>query len=680
MPDDFHVEMASFDFAALAGNDRDIVVVVDAQGLVLSCSASIEHILGYHVTEVTGRNFFDSIHPSDCPTPTQTNSQIDMLDAVTAVAVRFRHANGSWIAFEIFSHNRLASDGVVVLTARNITERRRLESARRDNEERFRALASAAPVAIFMCAEDGYCDFVNNEWTVLSGQSTTDALGKGWQPLLGIGGFERIRYASPDDSGKLELNVNRTDGQIRRVLARWSWLADPKGLRHNAVLTFEDITERKALEAQLSHQATHDALTGLPNRLFINEHLRSMLTRARITNHCVGVVFCDLDRFKSVNDRLGHEAGDRLLNAVATRLLHSLKPTDLVGRFGGDEFIIIRVEATVGHVNDQLEHDIRAAFVEPFDIGLGRTQRCDTSLGLAWSDDDSTPESMLRDADMAMYRAKALGRGRSEEFDATLRESALDRIALENDLPGAAARGELVLHYQPIVDIDGTGPCSVEALVRWNHPTRGQLSPDGFISLAEETGVISEIGEWVLRQACRDVRAIDDLSVNVNVSGKQILDERLAERFQMIMTEEHFPATRLVVEITESVLMTDVGHTVRTLSELKALGVRIAVDDFGTGYSALSYLSMFPIDSLKIDKSFVQGLGRTSGDKDIVQAILALASSLQLHTTAEGVETQGQLEQLQALACDSAQGFLLHRPMTIDMLRAFRHTSVAVGN
>jgi diguanylate cyclase (GGDEF)-like protein/PAS domain S-box-containing protein len=673
------VSRRHFDFESLSGNDRDIAIVIDAAGTILAGSASIEKILGHVTAEAIGRNVLEFLHPDEL------NEAAGLLEiaeeiygTVPCLDLRVLHADGSWVPFEILPHNRLPEEGILILTGRNVSERIRLEAERQANEERFRALASAAPVAIFMCTEDGDCDFVNSEWTALSGQPVAQALGKGWQPLLGADGFQRIRNANPEDSGKLELDVRRIDGSYRRVLARWAWLPDVQGGNHNAVLTFEDITERKALEAQLSHQATHDALTGLPNRIIINEHLRTALVRAQSLGHRVGVVFCDLDRFKAVNDRLGHEAGDRLLCAVAARLNRSMRATDLVGRFGGDEFIVIRVEAANDHHSEELERDIRAVFADPFDIGSGRAQRCDTSLGLAWSDHDSTPESLLRDADMAMYRAKALGRGRSEEFDSTLRQSALDRIALENDLLLAVQREELVLHYQPIVDISGSGLCSVEALVRWNHPTRGQLSPDGFISIAEETGVISEIGEWVLRRACRDLQPFDDLTVNVNVSGRQMLDLEMAERFAEILKEERFPASRLVVEITESVLMTDVNHAIRTLDSLKALGVRIAVDDFGTGYSALSYLSMFPIDSLKIDKSFVQGLGRTSGDRDIVQAILALANSLDLHTTAEGVETQGQLEQLQALACDTAQGFLLHRPMTIDKLQALQAANLVV--
>ncbi len=666
-----------FDFEALSGNNRDIAIVIDALGVILSASNSVKTILGHEVHNSVGRNVMEFLHPDEVAVAVSLlDAAEELYGTVSTLDLRVLHADGSWIPFEILPHNRLPQEGVLVLTGRNVTERIRIDEERRANQERFRALASAAPIAIFMCTEDGNCDFVNNEWSVLSGQSIEEALGKGWQPLLGDGGFEKIRQAAPEDSGKLELDVIRTDGMLRRVTARWAWLPHLLGARSNAVLTFEDITERKALEAQLSHQATHDALTGLPNRIIINEHLRTSLTRVKETNYRVGVVFCDLDRFKSVNDQLGHDAGDRLLAAVASRLNRMMRPTDLVGRFGGDEFIVIRVEKDNATLRADLEHEIRVVFADPFDIGSGRPQPCDTSLGLAWSVVDSTPESLLRDADMAMYRAKALGRGRSEEFDANLRQSALDRLELERDLLLAVARDEFVLHYQPIVDIRGSGLSSVEALLRWNHPTRGQMSPDGFINIAEETGAIIEIGEWVVRQACRDLQPHPDLTVNVNVSGRQMLDVTLAETIRQILEQERFPPERLVVEITESVLMGDVDNAVLTLESLKRLGIRIAVDDFGTGYSALSYLSMFPIDSLKIDKSFVQGLGRTTGDREIVQAIVALANALDLHTTAEGVETQGQLEQLQALSCNTAQGFLLHRPMTIENLRVLQlHSS-----
>jgi diguanylate cyclase (GGDEF)-like protein len=477
----------------------------------------------------------------------------------------------------------------------------------------------------------------------------------------------------------MDLKLHGHNGQHRSIIGRWSALFDTEGQRTGFVGTMEDVTERKTLEERLVHQATHDSLTGLPNRVILNEHLALSLARAKRTNERIGVIFCDLDRFKIVNDSLGHETGDRLLKAVARRMGSALRETDVVGRFGGDEFVVLVTGPDDSAIRDAADR-LQAVFAKPFDIGLGRPYASSGSIGIALSTPESTPETLLRDADVAMYRAKERGRGRAEEFDERLRARALDRLALISDLPDALANNELVLLYQPIL---GTPQCqlvSVEALVRWDHPTRGRLSPDVFIGLAEETGLILPIGDWILERACLDLLPADNVMLNVNLSALQVTDPGLVERIATALERTGFPGSRLMLEVTESVLMHNVEKTVETLHHLKALGVSIAVDDFGTGYSSLNYLSSFPIDSLKVDRSFIQGLGfHAENDKEIVRTVIALAHSLGLTATAEGVETDVQLTSLRLLGCDFVQGYLFDEPVTLEALRSNWMTNPALS-
>jgi diguanylate cyclase (GGDEF)-like protein/PAS domain S-box-containing protein len=663
--------VANYDFVRFAGNALDVAIVIDGTGLILAASSSAVPLLGYAIDAAIGRNVVEFVHEEDFDTAAQLLSVAAEIAGTTrSVDIRILHHDGSWIAHEVLPLNLLSSDGIIVLTCRNITERRRVESERLADELRFRALATSVPIAIFRLTNDGSCEFVNERWTELTGQPLQDAVGSGW--IRSIDRKDQLKLVGIQtgsaDSGVLDLALYGQNGLRKSVIGRWAALFGPDGNRIGFVGTMEDVTERKTLEERLVHQATHDALTGLPNRLILNEHLALSLARAKRTNEQVGVIFCDLDRFKIVNDSLGHETGDRLLKAVARRMSTALRETDVVGRFGGDEFVVL-VSGPDESAIREAANRLQAIFVEPFDIGLGRPYASSGSIGIALSTPESTPETLLRDADVAMYRAKERGRGRAEEFDERLRARALDRLALMSDLPHALANNELVLLYQPIL---GTPACeifSVEALVRWDHPTRGRLSPDVFIGLAEETGLILPIGDWILEQACRELLPVNGVMLNVNLSSLQVDDPGLVDRVAAALERTGFPGSRLMLEITESVLMQNVEKTVETLRGLKALGVSIAVDDFGTGYSSLNYLSSFPIDSLKVDRSFIQGLGfHAESDREIVRTVIALAHSLGLRATAEGVETDAQLAALRLLGCDFVQGFLFDEPVTLDAL------------
>ena len=451
-----------------------------------------------------------------------------------------------------------------------------------------------------------------------------------------------------------------------------------------------DVTKRTAIEQKLKHQAFHDSLTGLPNRALFMDRLGHALARSNRREPPVhsrtAILFLDLDRFKIVNDSLGHDVGDQLLKTVAERLQGSLRPGDTAARLGGDEFTVLLedvsdVNAAI-HVAERIAMELQA----PLTLN-GQEVFATTSIGITISGDGTdTPDDLLRDADVAMYRAKSKGRSQYEVFDPEMNARALERLNLETDLWQAVERGELRVYYQPKVRLETGTICGFEALVRWQHPRHGLVSPADFIPLAEETGVILPIGNWVLREACRQARVWQDtrpdsepLQMAVNLSARQLSQPNLTESVALILEETGLDPHRLKLEITESVVMGDAESSIRTLRELKALGVQLAIDDFGTGYSSLSYLRRFPVDTLKIDRSFINNLGSNVEDTEIVRAIISLAQTLKLEVTAEGIETQAQATELAGLSCDWGQGYHFARPLPADAISALLESNDATA-
>jgi diguanylate cyclase (GGDEF)-like protein len=429
-----------------------------------------------------------------------------------------------------------------------------------------------------------------------------------------------------------------------------------------------DISERKRFESELAHQATHDALTGLPNRVLLLDRLEQALQRARRHHKRVAVLFLDLDRFKVVNDSLGHSVGDRLLVSIAERLGTVVRPGDTIARFGGDEFVVLCEDLETQADAVAVAERVNAVISGPFEIDDAEVF-VGVSIGIAFPDDiEAEAGTLIRDADAAMYRAKERGRARYEVFDNQMRASAVDRLDIENALRRAQERRELRVFYQPIISLDTGAITGVEALIRWEHPERGLLNPIEFIQIAEETGLIVPMGAWVLDHACRQIMRwqaqipdLGPLKISVNLSGRQLGHPNLVADVKAIITETHINPSQVELEITESVLMDDVEMSEDTLGQLKKLGVKLVVDDFGTGYSSLSYLRRFPVDVLKVDRSFVDGLGTDPSDSAIVTAIITLAHTLGLRAVAEGVETDTQLAELRNLSCDMARG-LPHGP------------------
>ena len=473
---------------------------------------------------------------------------------------------------------------------------------------------------------------------------------------------------------EMEERVIWPDGQVR-TLASWGEIVvDDEGRPARMVGICWDITDRKKMEEQLVHEALHDRLTGLPNRALFVDRLAQAVPAQDRGRGAPAVLFLDVDRFKVINDSLGHEAGDEVLVELARRLSALMRPGDTVARFGGDEFVVlcqdIQHPAEAMHVADRLIAGVSGPVaVTGADIVLS------VSVGISVS---SSPEDrasdLLRDADAAMYRAKRDGRDRCVLFADAMRAEALARLETEVELRRAVSEDQLRLHYQPVIDLATGLVVGVEALLRWQHPSRGLVMPGEIVEIAEETGLIVPIGEWVMREACDQLSAWDrdtardtpnvapHLTMAVNLSGVQLGRVDLVRRVADVLDGSGIDPSRLSLEITESVLMRDAEEALGMLRDLKALGVRISVDDFGTGYSSLTYLKRFPVDVLKIDRSFVDGLGTDADDLAIVQAILALAASLGIDTIAEGVETHVQAQVLRDLGCQRAQGFLLGRP------------------
>ncbi len=437
--------------------------------------------------------------------------------------------------------------------------------------------------------------------------------------------------------------------------------------------------EREAAElagVEIEHLAYHDALTGLPNRPLFIDRLIVALAQADRSGQNLAVLFLDLDRFKDINDSLGHSVGDALLKAVADRVRRCVREGDTVARLGGDEFTLLIPKVEGVEDAAKVAQKVIETLKIPFMIA-DRELFVTTSIGMSlYPADGLDPETLLRNADTAMYRAKEQGRDNYQLYAPAMNARALERLALENMLRRALLQNELVLHYQPLIDLRARSVAGVEALIRWQHPELGLLSPAHFISVAEVSGLIIPIGQWVLRTACKQIRTWQkrtghNVSISVNLSARQFQQPDLVEEIRAALDETGIKPSSLELEITESNAMQNAENTIRLLKELKALGVRIAMDDFGTGYSSLNYLKRFPIDTLKLDKMFVQDIATDKSDAAIVSAVILMAHSLELKVVAEGVETEEQLAFLEAQHCDRIQGYLFSAPLTPDELEAY---------
>src|SRR5688572_312359 len=558
-------------------------------------------------------------------------------------------------------------------------------AALRESELRFRSAFNYAPIGIALVSPAGKWLKVNHALCNILGYDADEFLRSDFQSMI-----------FPDDlsitlvklqallSGKIsncQMEQRYVHKLGRTVWTSWSVSAagDVQSQNANLIFQLQDITGRKLAEQKLQHEATHDALTGLPNRAYFMTRLTEALQVSKREHaHNVSVLFIDLDRFKIVNDSLGHIMGDRLLVAISKRLRECMRPADTVARLGGDEFTIL-VEGThdLPEVTKIAER-IQEEFKLPFQIA-GNEIYSSASIGILHaSDTHSTSEEMMRDADTAMYQAKRSGKARHEIFDENMYAVARETLQLETDLRKAIEKNEFSVLYQPIIALDTDEVVGIEALARWDHPEFGKISPQKFVPLAEEIGWIDALGEQVMRKACTQIRGVfkeiektHDIKLSVNLSCKQFARHNLVERIAQVLEETNFPPDRMKLEITESVFFEYQDRAIDMLNHLRGLGIETDIDDFGTGYSNLGYLVRLPIATLKIDRSFVGMLSDAGANREVIRTIILLARNLGIKVIAEGIETEAQRDELRDLGCDFGQGYFFARPMTAQHFKLF---------
>ena len=579
-------------------------------------------------------------------------------------------------AFFVLGASAAAVGSWAITERSNLAGRRELEAS----ERRFRALIENSTDVILMFDEHGRTLYVSPANEAMLGYPAAERLGTDGFGDVHPDDLERAYgvlaelVTRPGITVRVELRLRHREGHYLWVEGAATNMLDDPAV--GAIVgNFRDIDDRKRLEAELAHQAFHDSLTGLANRALLVDRIEHALSRRKPER--VGLLFLDIDDFKTVNDALGHEAGDEILRSVARQVVAAIRPGDTASRLGGDEFAVLLEELpdaeTAYEVGTRLLEVVRT----PVEIA-GTLIAVNASVGVVIAGEGDDVSALIRNADLAMYRAKGDGKARLEVYEAGMHAAAVERIGLKADLRRAVEADEFVPHYQPIVELATGEIVGVEALARWEHPDRGLVPPVAFIGLAEETGLIVDIGGAILRQACRDAAGWGT-SVSVNVSARQIHTPEFIDEVRAALSDTGLPAESLVLESTESVLIEDADRAAEMIGALRALGVHLALDDFGTGYSSLSYLERFPVDAVKIDKSFVDPLvSDRHGASPLISVILHMAEVLGLVVTAEGIEEQVQFEQLRRMGCQRGQGYLFAKPMPADDFADHLHKSVQV--
>ncbi|WP_161539659.1 sensor domain-containing protein [Paramagnetospirillum kuznetsovii] len=642
----------------------------------IECNNAAVRFLGYSSkTELT------DIHPSKLSPEFQPDGQTSFAKAEKMMQtamdkgihrfewVHTRADSSEFLAEVTLSAITLQGCPAIYCTWRDITERKQAEAEMQLAASVFHTTQEG----ILITDGNGIILSVNPAFTEITGYAADEAVGKTprllkshhhdkqfyaelWRSLVSTGGWQG------------ELWNRRKSGEAYLEWLTISAIRGDDGRYNRFVSVFTDVTELRRKDEQIRHQAYHDALTGLPNRALLGDRLEHAIEIAQREGRQVAVLFLDLDRFKVVNDSLGHQEGDKLLQSTALRIQDAVRRSDTVGRLGGDEFIVILSDFEDTTEVAQVAEKIITSLSLPHDLA-GHAVHSSTSIGIAvFPQDARDSNGLLMNADVAMYQAKAAGRGTYRFFDPSMTQRAVERLEMEASLRRAMENGEFQLFYQPKIHVPTGEVCGAEALIRWRKPDGTLVSPGDFIPVAEETGLIVPIGYWVMEEACRQVAqwrqaGLPPITVSVNLSVRQFRDLDLVDRVQAILNQAGIPGTAIEVELTESAVMESPEKAIITLRQIRDLGLRVSVDDFGTGYSSLAYLKRFPISTIKIDRSFVSDLGTDPEDAAIVQTIIGLARTLKLDVVAEGVETDTQLAFLSEMGCAVVQGFYYSRPV-----------------
>ncbi len=680
-------ESGELRFRTLVQHASDIIIVTDPVGRLLYVSPSFERLLGRSARSFNDRSAREIIHAGDLANLRDVSADDPSADQERRGEIRLRTAAGDWKWFEATVTNHLddPSVGGIVANLHDISERKQAEEELQKAHELFRSAFEHAPIGMAMSDLSSRILGANPAYARIVGRQLDELMGMNVSELT-----------HPDDRHATEVNVRRLvrgecenfqlekrylrpDGQEVWGSVNVSGVRDEAGAPLYLIAQVEDVTERRALRERLAHAAIHDPLTDLPNRVLFMDRLEAALKRTSRNGRRTAVIFVDLDRFKIVNDSMGHAEGDKVLKAVSDRFRKVIRPWDTVARFGGDEFVVLFEDIEDDRTALRATNRLAKVLEDPIELTEGPVH-VTASFGVALSHGhEDIAEDLLRDADAAMYRAKEGGRSQIQIFDRSDRPSLIDGLQLRHELHEAVVHDQFRLYYQPIVGVTSGQLVAVEALVRWQHPQRGLLLPGEFLSVMEESGLIISLGRWVLEEACRQRAAwepdgrrlgskVGPLRVNINLSPRQLVEPGFVELVEEVMSTCRIPFDWINLEITEGALATDIEATVRALTELRELGCHLSVDDFGAGFASLGYLSSFPVETLKIDRRFTSGLGIRAEDETIVESVIVLARKLGLTCIAEGVETEDQLHRLQAFQCDQAQGFLLGVPLPASSL------------
>ena len=670
-------------FRQIAENVREVFFVISAKtDEILYISPTYEKVWGRSCQSLyeDPQSWLFAIHPEDS------------FKALATIETQFRTGDDfeeeyriirpdesiCWVRVRAFPvRDVMGRVNRFVGIAEDITKRKEAEEALKKSEEQFRLTFEMTPIGMAISSLKGKFERVN--------QALCDALGYSPKELLGVSfadishpedwevhrNLERKLIEGKESNFQVEKRFIAKDGRIVDTLLKVLVVRDPNGKPLHFNNQIVDITERKSMEQQLLHDALHDALTGLPNRALFMDRLQQQLKRSQNqSNYLFAVLFLDLDRFKVVNDSVGHLVGDKLLVEIARRLENSIAPTDTVARLGGDEFTILLENISSKSEATLVAESIYQTLTFPFEIDEYELFTT-ASIGIALSSVGyDKPEDIMRDADLTMYSAKEHGKARYEVFDNSLRDRALQRLELETDLRRAVERQEFEVYYQPITSLQLGILSGFEALVRWNHPTKGQIQPGDFIPICEETGLIIPLSNWLLFEACQTTREWQlkypqhpAIRMSINLSGQQFQESELIEKVESVLEETGLQGKSLKLEITESTLIDNLERVTDIILHLRKKDIQFSIDDFGTGYSSLSYLHRFPVDTIKIDRSFVSQM-QADDNSAIVKAIITLAHMLNMDVIAEGIETTSQLAQLRLLQCEYGQGFFFSKPLS----------------